>query len=145
MKLDRLLRIGIVVNDAEAAVKEYEKFGIGPWKTINFTSGLIPGMTINGVPGSYELKIATCSYKNFEVELLEPLSESIFMNFLREHGPGVHHMEFAPGEDYTAFMEDFAKEGNKTTMEVLDGSGKRGFAYLDTYKQLGFFTEIHKD
>lgn len=143
MKFKKFMQIGLVVEDVEASIKNYEKFGIGPWKRIHFKPNSISGLTIDGKPGDLEFLGAMCNYNGMEFELIQPVSESIFMKRLREQGPGVHHIAFAPEEEYDDFMGEFLIE-NKTLIEAMNGEGSRGFAYLDTLKQLGFYAEIHK-
>ena len=81
---------------------------------------------------------------DMEIELIEPVSDSVFMDWLKEHGPGVHHLAFKPKEDYDTFMEQYKAAGYDSLIDVFDGTKTSGFSYLDTVKQLGFFVEIHK-
>ena len=101
-------------------------------------------MQVNGEPSALKMRVAF--YRSFEVELelIQPVSESIFMDWLRKNGPGIHHVAFVPNEGYDAFVKDSAKMGKKPLMEVLDGNKTRGFAYLDFMKELGLILEIHK-
>jgi methylmalonyl-CoA/ethylmalonyl-CoA epimerase len=144
-KFKKFLQVGLVVDDLEGFVKRYEKdFSIGPWEVIEFKPDLMPGMTVNGKPQDIRMKVAF--YRSFETELeiIQPVSESIFMDWLRLHGPGIHHVAFVPAEGYDSIMADLTAKGKKPLMEVLDGSQSRGFAYVDLMKELGIILELHK-
>lgn len=144
MKFGQFLQIGIVVDDVEASVKAYEEFGFGPWQRDDFDGTKIPGFRDHGEPSDLTFRGAICQHHGVEIELIEPVSESIFSEWLRSHGPGVHHVAFVPVEGFTGFMHEFRAGGGGTIMEGLFGDGESGFAYLDTVKQLGFYSEIHK-
>jgi methylmalonyl-CoA/ethylmalonyl-CoA epimerase len=144
MRFGQFLQIGIVVEDVEASVKAYEEFGFGPWKIDYFDGTKIPGFRDQGRPSDLAFKGAMCQHHGVEIELLQPVSESVFSEWLRTRGPGVHHIAFVPQEGFTGFMQEFQAGGGDTIMEGLFGDGERGFAYLDTVKQLGFYSEIHK-
>lgn len=144
VKFDKLLQIAVIVEDVDASVKEYEKLGIGPWSMLDFDKTTIPGMMIDGKPGELKFKGAMCQFSGIEIELIQPVSEGIFTEWLREQGQGVHHIAFIPREGFEGFMQEFKGNGNKNLIEVLNGDGDRGFVYLDTIKQLGFYAEIHK-
>jgi methylmalonyl-CoA/ethylmalonyl-CoA epimerase len=144
-KFKKFMQVGLVVDDVDAFVQRYEQdFGIGPWDVIDFGPDTIPGLLVDGKPSTLRMRIAF--YRSFEVELelIQPISESIYMDWLRTHGPGLHHVAFAPAEGYDALMEEYAKTGKKPLLEALDADKTRGFAYLDYLKELGLIVEVHK-
>jgi methylmalonyl-CoA/ethylmalonyl-CoA epimerase len=143
-KFEKFFQVGLVVDDVDAFVKRYENdFGIGPWDVIEFKPDLMPGMTVNGKAQDIRMKIAFCRSFGTELELIQPISESIYMSWLRQHGPGIHHVAFVLN-DYDSIMSDLAGMGKKPLMEVLDGTKSHGFAYVDLMKELGFILELHK-
>ncbi len=144
MTLDKILQVGIITADVEKSVEEFKKFGLTKWTVMPFEPHMIPGMTINGQPGDLRFKGAMYRQGDMEIELIEPVSDSVFMDWLKEHGPGVHHLAFKPKEDYDTFMEQYKAAGYDSLIDVFDGTKTSGFSYLDTVKQLGFFVEIHK-
>ena len=144
MKFEKLLQIGIVTDNVEASVAQFKNFGFENWTEMPFESRFIPGMTLNGEPSDLRFNGAMYSDGNLEIELIEPVSESVFMDWLREHGPGIHHLALKPVGDFDDFMAEYKAMGYEPLIEVLDGTKTRGFTYLDTFKSLGFFTEIHK-
>ncbi len=144
MTFEKILQIGIITENVEKSVEEFKKFGFGTWTSMSFEPGIIPDMTVNGQPGDLRLKIAMYHIDNLEIELIEPVSDSVFMDWLKEHGPGIHHLAFKPKEGYDAFMEEYLAAGYTSLIDVMDGAKTGGFSYLDTVKQLGFYAEIHK-
>ncbi len=143
MKFKKLLQVGIVTANVEESVKQFQAFGFEPWTVLPFEPHMIPGMTMNGEPGDLRFKGAMYRDENLEIELIEPVSEGLFMDWLKEHGPGVHHLAFKPEPAYDDFVKEYHEKGYKTALEVCDGEGTPCFSYLDTLAQLGFYTEIH--
>lgn len=138
------MQIALIIDDVDKYVDIYESYGIGPWIKRDFIPGLIPDMTINGERGDFHIKGAFCQYCGVEFELIQPISDSLFKEWLKKNGPGIHHLAFSPKEGYEKFMENYKDNGKKTLVEVLNGEKNRGFSYLDTFVDLGFYTEIHK-
>ncbi len=139
-------QVGLVVDDLDAYVKRYEDdFSIGPWDVHEFIPGKIPNTTLNGKPITQDLKMKSAFCRSFgtQFEIIQPISESIYMDWLREHGPGIHHVAFVLN-DYQTIMADLSAKGKKPLMEVLFGDQSRGFAYVDLTKELGFILELHK-
>ena len=144
MKFTRTIQIGILTDDVDKYIENYKKFGMTEWKRFHFDNSLIPGMTVNGTTENLELEIGMYEDEYLEIELIQPVSESVFMDWVREHGTGIHHLAFIPEEGYDGFMQEFNAIGGKSLIDVLSGDGKGGFSYLDTKELLGFYTEIHK-
>ena len=81
-------------------------------------------------------------YHKFEIELLAPISESIFSNFLRENGPGIHHIAIESGRSFSEMLKMVRDKGEKPFMHLQKGDGKDILAYLDLKKGIGFCVEI---
>jgi methylmalonyl-CoA/ethylmalonyl-CoA epimerase len=140
----QFFQVGLVVDDLDDYVKRYENdFGIGPWDVHEFNSSQMPNMTINGKVQDLRMKTAFCRSFGTQLEIIQPISESIYMDWLRQHGPGIHHVAFVLN-DYQAIMADLAAKGKKPLMEALFGDQSTGFAYVDLVKELGFILELHK-
>ena len=141
---EKFFQVGLVVDDVDAYVKRYENdFGIGPWDIHEFKSDQIPGMTIDGKVRDLRMKTAFCRSFGTQLEIIQPISESIYMDWLRQHGPGIHHVAFVLN-DYDTIMSDLSAKGKKPLMEALFGDKATGFAYVDLVKELGFILELHK-
>ena len=141
----KMLQIGILTDDLDTAIHHYQQFGFGPWETMLFDTNHVPGGLIDGKEeGELQLKVAMCQHGDVEFELIQPISEGIFMDWVKEHSTGVHHIAFKPKGGYSAFMEEYIPLGLGNVIDVSTPDGKQGFTYLDTSKPLGFFTEIHR-
>lgn len=143
MKLGKFLQIGIVTADVKESVKQYERFGIGPWIPMHMDTEKMGGMIIDGKPGVLKFEGAMFKNDDYEIELIQPLSEGVFMDFLREKGPGIHHVAFKC-DNYDDFMAEYKEAGMETLIDACSPDMTRGFTYLDTFKELGFYSEIHR-
>ncbi|MDQ0218040.1 glyoxalase [Peribacillus cavernae] len=143
----KTLQIGLVVDDVEAYMKKYnDVYGIGPWTVYDFNKDNISNMTVHGKKEEYTFKVAICfEFHNMQWELIEPTSDnSIYSEFLKEHGPGLHHIALSTEnadskENYEDVMLKMAARGIN---EIQGGEFALKYTYLDTMKDLGFILEI---
>jgi catechol 2,3-dioxygenase-like lactoylglutathione lyase family enzyme len=139
-----VLQIGIVVRDLDAAMKRYwEEFGLGPWAVNTLEPSNTSDMIIRGEPQAFALRAATTQIGSLQWELIQPLDDdSIYAEFLREQGEGLHHVGFGV-EDYDEAMTFFLGRG----MEVFLGGtwGTIESAYWDTRDSLGCIAEIWRE
>ena len=95
-KLDKVLQIGILVKDLDAAKKNYEEvLGIGPWDEPFIMSGKNIDLYVNGERyyGDF-MKVAMLHRYGFEIELIEPIDPSPLKDWVDKHGSGLHHLDF---------------------------------------------------
>jgi methylmalonyl-CoA/ethylmalonyl-CoA epimerase len=136
-----VLQIGVVIRDLDAAMKRYwEEFGLGPWQINTFDSTNTRDMVIRGQRQNFAARAATTQIGNVEWELIEPLDDdSIYAEFLREHGEGLHHVGFAVKD----FQQAMAFFRDKDTEVLLGGTWNDiEMAYWDTRDTLGCIAEI---
>jgi methylmalonyl-CoA/ethylmalonyl-CoA epimerase len=98
--------------------------------------------TYFGQPMNAKAQIVSFMMGNVAFELLQPLDEgSVWMDYLKKHGAGIHHIAFnvpriAPAAAF------FADQGYQVTQQGLF-TGRTGmYAYLDTDKDLGVTIEL---
>ncbi len=98
--------------------------------------------TYYGKPMNSRAKIVAFMMGNIAFEILQPIDEpSEWMDYLKKHGSGIHHVAFnvprtAPAAAY------FADKGYQVTQQGLF-TGRTGmYAYLDTNKDLGVTIEL---
>ena len=143
-KVKEIVQIGVVVEDIQKAMKQYwDILGLGPWRihTYALQTGMTH-MTIRGKPKRYGMKLAIAYVGNTMWELIEPLEgPSIYKDFLREKGRGLHHLQCAVG-DYQQAVEALEKKGIGSMMSGTNPQA--AFNYLDTEKELGVILEILK-
>jgi methylmalonyl-CoA/ethylmalonyl-CoA epimerase len=150
-KFTNLFQIGIIVNDLEKAIKHYEEFlGFGPWKILAFGPDLFPKMLVDGKPGMLEIRCAFCQCFGMEMELIQPVSDSVYKTWLQEHGPGLHHIAFKTRDSFEKTIEDVRNRfGNKPWIQAKEDNGLVGegmeFAYLDLAKEMGLYVEIYNE
>jgi catechol 2,3-dioxygenase-like lactoylglutathione lyase family enzyme len=116
--LPPLGHVGYVVDDVEANAEKYRRsLGIENFRIYNFTPDNVwaeeeklPGCT---------LRIAIGSIKNeVKIELIQPIAgDTPHARFLREKGPGLHHIAFYT-KDYDQWRAYFKDKGAKFAFEA---------------------------
>ena len=138
-------QVGLIVDDLDKAVQTYwRSFGIGPWDFYTYGKPLVKRMTYRGQPGEYSMRIALSYAGPLRVELIEMLEgESIYAEFVEEHGYGLHHFGVLVEDMEKAISQ--AEHAGLTVIQDgagfgLDGDGH--FAYLDTEDRIGVVVEL---
>ena len=140
-----IAQVAILVPNLEAAVENYWKlFGIGDWHFYTYGKPLVQQMTYQGRPAEYKMRVALSYFGPMRVELIEMLEgDTVYADFVREHGYGVHHFGLLVDNMAEALAEAEAA-GIRMTMDGagfgLDGDGH--YAYLDTEDKLGVALEL---
>jgi methylmalonyl-CoA/ethylmalonyl-CoA epimerase len=139
--LDKVFQVCVVVNDLQKTIEEYWNiFGLGPWRIWDYDPTVVADMTYHGEPQDYAMTIALAQAGPVQWEVVQPVwGESVFADFLREHGDGLHHIGvFIDGA--WQVVEDLKAIGvNATQSGFVKG---RPFIYLDTVKRLGACFEL---
>jgi hypothetical protein len=144
---DGVAQVGLVVRDLDHIVECYWKqYGIGPWHFYTYRKPLVKQMTYHGEPADYAMRIALAWIGPLRIELIEMAGgDSVYADFVREHGYGVHHFGVLV-DDMDAALAQAAAAGLTMTMDGAgfgqDGDGH--YAYLDTEKDLGTTLELIK-
>lgn len=134
-------QVGMVVRNVEESIEAYTKlFGWGPFEIFQHKySELI----YRGKPGNFSFRVALGQIgPSLQLEFIENLEgESIYTEFLRTRGEGLHHLGFLleGSEKRIAAMKQLG-------IGVLQ-SGKRpgrSFAYLDTEPHVGTIIEFRE-
>lgn len=133
-----------VVEDIWESVKIYnDVYGIGPWRIYEFDDEHIINKEVHGKPEKFNFLAALCNSCGIEIELVQPLTESgTFAEFLREHGPGLHHLLVTRGNSYGDTMALLNKRGIEVMSSATFESSGMTFLYPDTTKDLGFIMEF---
>jgi catechol 2,3-dioxygenase-like lactoylglutathione lyase family enzyme len=142
---DGIAQVAILVKDLDITVEKYwSMFGIGPWHFYTYAKPLVKKMSYHGQPADYQMRIALSQIGPLRIELIEAREgNSIYADFIKEHGYGVHHlgilvenMNDALAQAYSAGL-NMIQDG---TGFGLDGDGH--YAYLETEKFLGVTLEL---
>lgn len=141
MKLGKIIHLGIVVEDVEKSAFIYEKhLGIGPWKIEN-AGEFFEMMEVSGGKG---LKIKTAMFHGdgYEIELIQPTGEGLYEEWLKEHGPGLHHLKFDTADSYEEIVEEAEEiSGRPPYLQVKWPDGRPLVAYADLQKECGLLIE----
>lgn len=140
---EEIIQIAIVVKNLDESLKIFnDEYGIGPWEIYKIDKETTKDMKRNGVEKEFEYIVAMCEMGNIELELVQPIDEnSVYYEFLKNHGPGLHHIGFKV-KDFDKAMEIFNKRG---VIPHQSGTWKgKFFAHMKTEKDLNFVLEIFK-
>jgi hypothetical protein len=97
---NNFVQIGCVVADVDQATQALTRvFGIGPFRILDWPppdrEDMIRARAYYGQPGNFTARMAFADLGPVELELIQPVSgDSIWADFLRERGGGIHHIRF---------------------------------------------------
>lgn len=137
--------MAILVKDLDKTVENYwTVFGIGPWQFYTYGKPLVRQMSYRGRPADYRMPIALSQIGPLRIELIEAKEgDSIYSDFIREHGYGVHHLGILVDD-----MKDALAQTDSAGLSMIqDGSGfgldgDGHYAYLATEEALGVTLEL---
>lgn len=142
-RFKKINQVAIVVEDLDKALRVFnDEYGIGPWEIYYINKETTKKMKRNEEEKDFEYKVAMCNLGDVELELTQPIDEnSIYSEFLKENGPGLHHIGF----EVDNFDEtlNFLKEKGILVKQSGVWKGKE-FAHMGTEKDLHFVLEIFK-
>lgn len=139
----KILQIGFVVRDVEAAVRKYyDTCGIGPWYFYTMDKSNMFNTKVNGKKAEFSMRVAFAYVGDLQLELIEPLDNNIYSEFLQEHGEGMHHIA-CDVDDFDKTIAELREKGVSLLQEGTTDAGL-GFAYLDTREIMSCITEIYK-
>ena len=138
--LTRVDQIGIVVNDLEKSMMEYQDtMGIGPFDTLDITSD---NSAIEGAEPPYHLKIALARNTPVQIELIQVLKgETTHSRFLLAKGEGIHHVGMLIEGGIEERIAELAEQGINV-LQRGEVFGRSHFAYMDTVRTSGVIWEI---
>ena len=149
-ELKRMAQVGVIVEDIDKAIEAFSNdFGVTEWNhlDINETFG---ELLVDGEPAMLNIKVAINTEFGIEIELVQPTGEGKYMDWLREHGPGVHHMAFTMPNKNAKFDEFIQREfdnGRTPWIRATEKCGEPGqkmnFAYLDRRADMGVILEMY--
>ena len=136
-----VLQVAVVVHDLEKTMRTYwDEYGIGPWEIYEFNPDTVQDMTRDGRPAAYAARLGLTMIGDVSLELIQPLDgDSIYADFLREHGEGLHHVGLQV-PDYAKALAALESAGRRNLTGGLYNGVK--YAYLSTERDLGFISEI---
>lgn len=144
-----LHQICLVVHDVEKSIEHYQNIlGIGPWTVHESGDATLGDMTYYGRPANQKARIAFAMAGPMQIELIQPLEgESIWGDFLKEHGEGLHHLGHVMVDNMDEALAALEKQGFPCLQSARVVRGPftgTEFAYIDTVKTLGTIIELLK-
>jgi len=140
LQLPDVSQIGVVVKDLDRAVAFFEStLGLGPFRVVEMEA---PNVWDRGDEKRIKVRLGFAALGQVELELIHIVEgDSVHLEFLREHGEGLHHLGFRV-TDFQAKLEQAKAMG----FEVLQtGPAGRFYAYLDTRQTGGIIFELIED
>jgi methylmalonyl-CoA/ethylmalonyl-CoA epimerase len=136
-------QIGIVVPDLDAAIRAWEEgYGIGPWNRFELRPEDCRDVRVDGEPAEWRARAATAMIGPVMIELIAPVREDdMFGRFLREHGPGVHHIAMRT-PDYDATVAAGTASGRE--LHLTGEFTGIAVSYLPTREDLGTIIEVFR-
>ena len=137
LELPEVSQVGVVVEDLDRVASFLESsFGLGPFRVEELEA---PNVWDRGQEKHIKARIGFAEMGQVELELIHIVEgDSVHLEFLREHGEGIHHLGFRV-TDFEAKLAQAKAMG----FEVLQtGPVGRFYAYLDTRRQGGLIFEL---
>lgn len=142
---DGFAQTAFVVRDLDRTVEDYWRtFGVGPWHFYTYGPELLSHQSYRGRPSRFSIRIALTWFGPSRVELIEVLDgESVYADFIAEHGYGVQHLGVLVDD-----MGDAIAQARAAGIEMIGDGGGFGadgdghFAYLDTQERFGVTLEL---
>src|SRR5579859_298284 len=142
--LKKINQVALVVRDLDDAMHRYWKdFGLGPWRVYTYEPPLVKDMTYRGRRQDYRMRLALAPLGDITIELIQPLSDSIYTEHLQQKGEGLHHVGVI-----VPSLQEAILAATRSGLRVLQSGrgygrgGDGGYAYLDTEDYLGMVLEI---
>jgi methylmalonyl-CoA epimerase len=129
----KVLQVAVVVKNLDKAMKRYwEDFGIGPWSIYTINSPIQSDKNNHGEHLDHAMRMAFTNIGDVGWELIEPLDDkSIYADFLREHGEGLHHVALDV-DDYDKALTSLEDKG----IGVLQDGEFSGVMYLSAIVEI---------
>lgn len=137
LELPDVGQVEVVVEDLDRTVAFYESvFGIGPFEIREMEA---PNVLDRGEEKHIKARVGFVAMGQVELELIHIVEgDSFHLDFLRQHGEGIHHLGFLV-PDFEAKLERAKAMG----FEVLQADPfGRFYAYLDTRRDGGIIFEL---
>jgi len=147
VKVKGINQVALVVKDVQATVENYWNIlGIGPWEIYSWEAPLVYDRKYHGKPAWAKEKIALAQVGAVQLELVQPVDgDSIYQDFLTEHGEGLHHLQFLV-DDVDETAEILAKEGFPSLQSGRFGTSedKGGYNYIDIKPLHTIWEPVHE-
>lgn len=153
IKVTGLQQVCLAVRDLDRTMESlWNTFGMGPWeiyvRDFNSTSPdeSLTDMTYYGKPAKFSFKVAIARSQlgGIIMELIQPVAgDSIYRDFVRDYGDGVHHLGWHVVDSLEGFNETIKTLEKEGFPCIMSGrTYNAAFAYIDTTKVLNTILEV---
>lgn len=141
IEISRMEQVCWVVRDLQHSMESmWNRLGIGPWDIYASPPSFFQDVLYRGKTNGSAMDCARTKVGKMDLELIQPTQgDSIFSDFLKEHGAGIHHFGWMVTPDMNMAIKAMAKQGFLCLMSARI-PGIR-FAYFDTRPVLGALLE----
>ena len=140
-----LVQVGMVVSDLCKSMQSYVfYYGFGPMYVLEFNHSNVSDMYLYGKRQNYSMNLGICPIGDVRFELIEPISKSIYSDYINQYGQDIiHHLKMGV-ENYWEALEYLESIGIKIIQSghQLGDRGKNMYTYLETRDSLGFIIEV---
>jgi methylmalonyl-CoA/ethylmalonyl-CoA epimerase len=146
LALGPVVQVGFVVRDAAATAQAWtQRFNLEPPQIVDWpppNRNLEESRTLRGQPANFRMRLVFVETGPVQLEFIEPLEgESLFSEFLAEHGEGLHHILFEV-DDPRAVAAGLGVQILQSGGSVLRPGAE--WVYLDTQEMLGCIVELRE-
>ena len=149
LNFGNFMHVGVVVHNIEDALEKMNVvFDDLEYKVIDFPPKQMDREEVqlyyHGQRNWFTARFCFIKMGNTELELIEPVEgESVWKDFLREKGEGVHHLKYEVTSlnETIAYFKEHGIECSQYGSAVGANLGKT-WAYFDTTKELGYVVEV---
>jgi methylmalonyl-CoA/ethylmalonyl-CoA epimerase len=138
------IQICVVVENLDEAMRRYtDLLGVGPFLIYSVDAKEL-GVTRDGLPADYKIRVGMAKMGGAVLELLENLKgQTIWKDFYDKHGEGVHHIGLFV-KNFPAALSAFVDRGFNITVDgPIAGKDRTGqFTYLETQERMGTTFEL---
>jgi catechol 2,3-dioxygenase-like lactoylglutathione lyase family enzyme len=113
VEIPEISQVALVVEDVDDAMERYRRIlGIEPWEVYHIGPPDQEEGTYYGEPANPSFDIGYAYKDGMEIEIIEPLEgPSVHIDYLEEHGEGIHHIACFDFEDTYEVAEKFEDAG----------------------------------
>ena len=141
LHLGPVAQLGYVVDDIAAAMRHWTTvLGVGPFSYLD--EAPLRDVTYRDAPTAARIGVALSYSGDMQIELIQQLDDapSVYTDFLRAHGPGLHHLGYA-ADDFDLSVAALADAGYVPIQHGNSGPATR-FAYFPTDTHGGTMVEL---
>lgn len=141
IEISRMEQVCWVVRDLQKSMESMRnRLGIGPWDIYISQPSFFQDVHYRGETNGFTMDCARAKLGKMDLELIQPTQgDSIFSDFLKEHGEGIHHFGWMVTSDLNEAVKSMQEQGFPCLMSARI-PGIR-IAFFDTTPVLGALLE----